>query len=373
MEAIMKIGKSDAVIGFPRESTPGDRRTLLTPMVARELAEAGFTAIAEPGVATGIGCPDAVLRSDGVRFAGASVVWSAPLVLRYKCADPEDLARLTARQAIGALFHAEGDPHLLSALTAAGITAYSYEFLAEGGRFPLGRPGGQIAGVQAVLIGAQALQSAAGRGVLLGDVPGAEPARVVVIGCGNVGSAAATTAAALGATVTVLARSGASAESYERRAPDGVRVGVTTPEMLRSCLVHADLVIGAILVSTFDTPPMITENDLAAMQAGAVIVDATCGYGEGYLPTAGPVQSPGDPPHLVCDVLHVKLDTLPALVPRSASQAYTANAAPYLLRLAQVVLRGVHDPVVSSACIARDGALVHPVCQRHAAFFGVSA
>ncbi|MGQ0718599.1 MAG: NAD(P)-dependent oxidoreductase [Pseudonocardiales bacterium] len=369
----MTIGTSDGVIGFPRESTPGDRRTLLTPTVARALAEAGFTVIAEPGIATRIGCSDAVLQEEGVRFADASGVWSAPLVLRYKCTDPEDLALLTPRQSIGALFHAEGDPCLLIALTAAGVTAYSYEFLAEDGRFPLGTPGGQIAGVQSVLLGAQALQSPAGRGVLLGGVPGAEPARVVVIGSGNVGAAAARAAAALGARVTVLVRSEASAESYSPGASYGAHVEVNTPELLASLLAQADLVIGAILVSTFDTPPMITEADLTAMQAGAVIVDATCGYGDGYLPTAGPVQAPGDPPRVVRGVLHVKLGTLPALVPRTASQAFTANAAPYLVRLAQVVLRGVDDPVITSACIARDGALVHQVCQQHAAYFGVSA
>ncbi|MGH3929684.1 MAG: NAD(P)-dependent oxidoreductase, partial [Pseudonocardiaceae bacterium] len=152
-----------------------------------------------------------------------------------------------------------------------------------------------------------------------------------------------------------------------------VHVGFNTPGMLRSCLSQADLVIGAILVSTFDTPAMITKADLATMQAGAVIVDATCGYGDGYLPTAGPVQSPGDPPRVLDGVLHVKLDTLPALVPRTASQAYTTNAGPYLVRLARVALRGSHDPVISSACIARDGVLVHPVCQHHAARYGVPA
>ncbi|MGH3923431.1 MAG: NAD(P)-dependent oxidoreductase, partial [Pseudonocardiaceae bacterium] len=298
-----------AVIGFPRESTPGDRRTLLTPTVARALTEAGFIVIAESSIATGVDCPDVALHAVGVRFTCASEVWSAPLVLRYKCTDPDDLTRLTPGQSIGALFHAEGDPRLLTALTGTAVTAYSYEFLAEHGRFPLGIPGGQIAGIQAVLRGAQALQSPAGRGVLLGGVPGAEPARVVVIGCGNVGSAAARTAAALGAAVTVLARSEASFRSYLPGAPDGGHVGFNTPGMLRSCLAQADLVIGAILVSTFDTPPMITKADLAAMQAGAVIVDATCGYGDGYLPTAGPVQSPGDPPHVVYGVLHVKLDT----------------------------------------------------------------
>lgn len=369
----MKIGSSDAVIGFPCESTPGDRRTLLTPTVARALVEAGFTVIAEQAIAAGIGCPDAVLHGEGVRFADTSGVWSAPLVLRYKCTDLDDLALLTSRQSIGALFHAEGDPGLLTALIAAGVTAYSYEFLTEDGRCPLGIPGGQIAGIQSVLLGAQALQSSAGRGVLLGGVPGAEPARVVVIGCGNVGAAAAKAAAALGAGVTVLARSDASAESYASCAPAGVQVEVNTPELLASLLAQADLVIGAILVSTFDTPPMITESDLAAMQAGAVIVDATCGYGEGYLPTTGPAQAPGDPPHGVDGVLHVKVDTLPALVPLTASQAYTTNAAPYLVRLAHVALHDVDDPVIASACIAHDGALVHPICQQHAAYFGVPA
>jgi len=362
-----------AVIGFPGESTPGDWRTLLTPAVARVLTEAGFTVIAEPGIATGIDCPDVVLQADGVHFTGASEVWSAPLVLRYKCTDPDDLARLAPGQSIGALFHAEGDPRLLTALATTAVTAYSYEFLADDGRFPLGVPGGQIAGIQAVLHGAQALQSPAGRGVLFGGVTGAEPARVVVIGSGNVGSAAARTAAALGATVTVLTRSEASFESYVPRAPDGVHVGFNTPGMLRSCLAQADLVIGAILVSTIDTPPMITRADLAVMKAGAVIVDATCGYGDGYLPTAGPVQSPGDPPRMVDGVLHVKLDTLPALVPQTASQAYTANAAAYLVRLAGVALHGSHDPVITSACIARDGTLMHPVCQQHAAYYGILA
>lgn len=92
----MKIGASDAVIGFPCESTPGDRRTLLTPTVARALTEAGFTVIAEQAIAAGIDCPDAVLHGEGVHFADTSGVWSTPLVLRYKCTDPDGLALLTS-------------------------------------------------------------------------------------------------------------------------------------------------------------------------------------------------------------------------------------------------------------------------------------
>jgi alanine dehydrogenase len=102
-------------------------------------------------------------------------------------------------------------------------------------------------------------------------------------------------------------------------------------------------------------------------------VDATCGYGDGYLPTAGPVQRPGDPPRVVHGVLHLKLDALPALVPLTATEAYTANAAPYLIRLARVALLGVADLSIESARIVQDGHLVHPVCRQHATFYGLPA
>lgn len=150
---------TDLVIGFPRESTAGDRRTVLTPTVARVLAEAGFELLAEPGIGAGVFCDDAELAALGVRFAAPEVVWAAPLVLRYKSANPEELTRLRPGQSMGALFHAEGDPALLAALAASGVTAYSYEFLDEDGCFPLAKPGGEIAGIQAILYGAQALQT----------------------------------------------------------------------------------------------------------------------------------------------------------------------------------------------------------------------
>ncbi len=326
--------------------------------------------LAEPGIGAGIGISDAELAAVGVRFAPADEVWGARLVLRYRSSDPDDVRRLAPGQAIAALFHAEGDPALLAALTRTRVTAYSFEFLAEhGGRFPLASPGGTIAGIQAVHAGAAALQHPAGRGVLLGGVPGAQPARVLVIGSGNVGAAAARTAAALGARVTVLTRAAVSAAAYRARAPRGVEVVVNTRPNLLGCLPTADLVIGAILVSTHDTEPMITEADLARMRPGAVIVDATCGYGPGYLPTSGPVQQPGDPPHINRGVLHVKLDALPARVPRTASHAYARAAAPYLVRIARHALTGRPDPVAESAVIARDGALVHPVCRQHADFY----
>jgi alanine dehydrogenase len=193
----------------------------------------------------------------------------------------------------------------------------------------------------------------------------------VVIGSGNVGAAAAEAAAALGARVTVLTRCESSRAAYSGRAPAGTRVLVNTRPALLDCLAAADLVIGAILISTYDTPAMITQADLALMRAGAVIVDATCGYGPGYLPTAGPVQAPGARPREVAGVLHVKLDMLPALVPVTATSAYAANAAPYLERLARAALQGAPDPAIEAARIASGGRLVHPVALQHARLYGI--
>lgn len=358
-------------VGFPRESGT-DRRTILTPTLVRALTDAGFDVLAEPGIGEGIFLDDDAYKQSGVQVATPDEVWAAPLVLRYKSPDPADLARLRPGQHIGALFHAEGDLELLTALTDSRAIGWSYEFLSEGGRFPLGRPGGQITGVQAVLAGAHAMQHPAGRGVLLGAVPGADPAHVVVIGSGNVGRAAAHTAAQLGARVTVLTSGPESRDAYAADAPAGVTALVNDRATLRDCLASADLVIGAILISTYDTPPMIHVSDLPGMRPGAVIVDATCGYGPGYLPTAGPVQKPGDPPRIVQGVLHVKIDMWPALVPVTASTAYAANAAPYLVRLAETVLRGRDDAGVRTAQIAANGELVHPVVRQHARFYGMS-
>jgi alanine dehydrogenase len=167
----------------------------------------------------------------------------------------------------------------------------------------------------------------------------------------------------------VLGRCQSSRAAYQNRAPAGVQVLVNTRQALLDCLAGADLVIGAILVSTYDTPAMITEADLGLMRTGAVIVDATCGYGPGYLPTAGPVQAPGSPPREVAGILHVKLDMLPALVPVTATIAYSANAAPYLERLARTALLNTPDPAIAAARIASGGHLVHPVALQHARIY----
>jgi alanine dehydrogenase len=361
-----------AVIGFPRDHAATDPRIILTPAVAEHLVHNGYRLLTERGIGSAVGISDAELAAYGVEFTTTDAVWECPLLLRYKAFKPSEIRALVAGQGIGAVLHAEGDPELIEALVDARVSAWSYELLRERGRYPLMQAGGRITGIQAVLQGALHLQApSGGRGVLLGRVPGAQPVRVVVIGHGNVGGAAVETAHALGAHVTALARTHRGRRRFLASAPAGVLCRVNSPAVLRQELADADLVIGAILISTYDTPAMITEDDLSVMRPGSVIVDATCGYGAGYLPTAGPVQTPGEPPRRVADVVHVKIDVLPSLVPVTATQAYARNAAPYLRRLADVALRHIGDPPIDSALVADNGELVHPVVRQHAAHYAI--
>jgi len=358
-------------IGFPHEAQTRDPRVILIPELATTLCADGFELRSEPGIGAGIGISDDVYATAGVQFVGPDEVWRCPLLLKYKAFRPPELGRVGPDQTIGGVFHAEGNPHLIKALIRCGARAYSYEFLREDGQFPLMRAGGHIAGVQAALLAARHLQTpSGGRGVLLGNVPGAEPVRVLVIGTGNVGTAAAATASALGAEITMLARTERGREEFVRRCAHPARVRVNTPTVLREQLADSDVVIGAILVSTHSTPSMIDESDLRLMRPGSVIVDATCGYGPGYLPTAGPVQQPSDEPRVVAGVLHVKIDVLPSLVPVTASHAYATHAAPYLLRLARAVRDGTRDRVLETALIAEAGRIIHPVVREHAELYG---
>lgn len=168
-------------------------------------------------------------------------------------------------------------------------------------------------------------------------MPGAPLPKVVVIGYGDVGGAAARTAAALGCQVTVLGRNIVRLRTFESTVPPTVTCRINSPEVLTEELRDADLVIGAILISTYDTEPMLTRDHPQVMKPGSMIMDVTCGYGDGmgYMPTFHRQTTHDHPVDLVDGTVHCKIDSLPSKVPRTASQATSATMCPHLVRLEQ--------------------------------------
>jgi alanine dehydrogenase len=362
---------TDKTISVLKERRGGERRVILLPDALRSFIDAGFRVLVEADAGASAGFDDAAYRAAGAEIVGRDEAWSrSRLVLKYKAPGQDEWRYFRRDLHLASFMHAEGNLEMTEAMRASGMCSYALEFFrTERGEFPVPVSDNEISGHLAILLAAYHLQTAqGGRGVLLSRVPGAPPAKVVVIGYGNVGAAAARLAAALGAEVTVF---GTRHEGLRRIAalmPPNVRCEVNDPERFEQSVLEADLVVGAILISTYDTPPMLPESLVRRMKPGAAIVDVTCGYGAGYMPTFDRFTHHETPFFERFGVLHCKIDAMPASVPLTAAAATSANVAPYLLQLAQAVYGGKPDPVSAAGIVAKDYAFVHPEVVRHAAF-----
>jgi alanine dehydrogenase len=352
-----------------KERLPNETRVALLPEQVALLTEAGFDVLVETGAGDGSGYKDDAYRHVGAQIVSTDEAWEGSrLIVKLFAPSVGEYHRLHRRIAIGGFLHAEGRKPLVEALKESGCTAYAYEyFRTQDGIFPMAVPLSEISGQMAIIYGAYFLQTQfGGRGVLLPAVSGAERARVLVIGYGNAGAAAAKLAASMGAKVVVLGTHRERLRHFKSLMPPDTECYLNTPEVLEREVLQADLVVGTILISTFDTPEMIGDDLVRRMKAGTMIVDVTCGHGPGYLPSFDRFTTHKDPVYLKHGVVHCKVDILPAGVPLSAGQANSVVIAPYLLRLAQSIYDPERPDLTSAAGkIVENGEVVHPEIARN--------
>ncbi len=353
------------IVSLLRECRPGELRVLLLPQDIDPLCDVCDLHV-ETGAGRGLGIPDDAYARAGARITSSTDAWEkADFLLKLKAPAPAEVRRIGRSTSIAALFHAEGTPDVVAELLARDITAYSFEYFQDDdGTFPLMAATGEIAGRMAVIYAAYHLQSHLdGSGVSLPACIHAPLARVAVIGYGNAGRAAAATALALGAEVTV----------YTRHEGDdgGPRAG-TCPKFrplsepgAADALAQSDVIIGALRISTFDTPPVVTADIVRRMRAGSVIVDVTAGFGAGYIQTSAEVTSLEDPYRMAGGVKHIKIRTLPLGVHRSAAAQISRMYAPAICRLIASVQGPSEDPVAQRAKIIAAGRILNPQVRRH--------
>ncbi len=355
------MNKSISVI---KETRSGEMRVVLAPREVKGFVAAGYEVFVEQGAGESSACPDADYESAGARIVDTKTAWTAsPFVVKYKCPSIEETQYFTPDSHVCAYYHAEGSLKLSDAVANTKATAYSYEFFEmDDGQFPMPVCDNEIAGKLAVLKGAYHLLShQGGCGKLLTDIPGADRPKVVVIGYGNVGGAAARMAASLGCEVSVFGTNPYWLRKFNATVPPNVECHINEPDLLSDRVRDADLVIGAILISTYDTPAMISDELVRQMRPGTVIVDVTCGYGEGYIPTGSEFTSFEQPAYKVHGVQHILIDALPATVPITASQATSHQMAPYLMNLGAAIFEGKPDFVSQRGTIIKNGEFTHPV------------
>ncbi|AXF24424.1 hypothetical protein CUJ89_29450 [Burkholderia pyrrocinia] len=374
----MRLTQSErvpAIVGVPKEVRGGERRVILLPRTVRLLVDRGWHVVVERGAGHGIGIDDLAYEEAGARVSDAEAVWtSSDIVLKYKAPVPDEFRFFRPGLVLAGILHAEGDPELTKALLDSRVTAYSYEFFqTEDGGFPLAVAGGRIAGRMAALYGIWLLQSHHGG---VGKLPGltgegVEPVRCVVIGSGNVGASATDVLRALGCHVTLLTSGVAGLDKARARFgvdQDDLWIDINAPEVLADCVARADLVIGAILVSTFDTPPMMTEEMVRSMRPGAVLVDATAGYGGGYMPSFDRLSELPSPSFVKHGVVHCKIDNYPAAVPTTAVQLVNDIYTPYLMALLDSLRSGEEEPISRRGMVTHAGQIRHPEVLRHARY-----
>jgi alanine dehydrogenase len=211
-----------------------------------------------------------------------------------------------------------------------------------------------------VQVGAYYLEAhKGGRGVLLGGVPGVEPATVLILGGGVVGMEAAKMAAGLGARVVVLDIDLERLRYLEDVLPANVTFVHSSPYTIRKLLPRADLVVGAVLVQGARAPRLVRRADLALMKSdGPVIVDVAVDQG-GCIETCRPTTH-ADPTYVVDGVLHYCVANMPGAVPRTSTFALTAATLPYALKLAALgAKQAAADPVLGTAANVLGGKVTH--------------
>ncbi|BAL26460.1 alanine dehydrogenase [Azoarcus sp. KH32C] len=323
-------------IGVPKEIKVHEYRVGLTPSSVREVVAHGHAVVVQSGAGTGIGVSDADYRAVGATVVdtAAEIFASADMIVKVKEPQAAERAMLRDGQILFTYLHLAPDPAQCADLVASGAVCIAYETVTQpGGGLPLLAPMSEVAGRMAVQAGAHCLEKEqGGLGILLGGVAGVEPARIVILGAGVVGSNAAQIAVGTGAQVVVIDRKLDALRRLDAQLGARVMTVFSNRDNIERHVLGADLVIGGILIPGAAAPKLVTAAMVKAMKPGAVIVDVAIDQG-GCCETARPTTH-AEPTYLVGHVLHYCVANMPGAVPRTSTHALNNATLPFVLQLA---------------------------------------
>jgi alanine dehydrogenase len=323
-------------IGVPKEIKNNERRVAMTPAAVDALVRRGHTVNVQSGAGLGSAFSDDAYQLAGAGMAGtAEEVWeTAEMVVKVKEPIAAEYGFLRDDLTLFTYLHLAADRPLTDALIGAGTTAIAYETVqTPDGALPLLAPMSEVAGRLSIIVGANALLSAGGgRGMLLGGVPGAPKAKVVVIGGGVAGEHAAANALGLGADVTVIDISLSKLRALEGRYHGALQTRYSTRYEIAEQLADADLVIGSVLIPGAAAPKLVTDDMVGGMKAGSVLVDIAIDQGgcfEGSRPTTH-----DEPTFSVHDSLYYCVANMPGAAPHTSTRALVNATLPYVTAIA---------------------------------------
>ena len=350
-------------IGIPKEIKTNENRVSLVPAGAEALVSAGHTVFVEKSAGEGSGFSDEQYVAVGAKILKtADEVWKeAEMIIKVKEPIGVEWPRMRKGQVIFTYFHYAADEKLTQAHLDSGAICIAYETVElPNGDLPLLIPMSEVAGRMAVQEGAKYLEKLyGGLGLLLGGVPGVQPANVVVLGGGIVGINAAKMAAGMGAKVTILDLSLPRLRYLSDVMPANVTMIYSNRHNVLEQIATADLVIGGVLIPGAKAPKLIRKDDLKLMKPGSVIVDVAIDQG-GCVETIH-ATTHENPVYTVDGVIHYGVANMPGGVPRTSTLALTNATFPYALKLANKGWRQAlkDDPALLKGLNVADGKVTY--------------
>ncbi len=355
-------------VGVPREIKSNEHRVAMVPAGVDALVRAGHEVLVSQDGGVGSGIADQEYLDAGARVArdNAEVFAWADMIVKVKEPLPEEYGLIRKGQTVFTYFHFAASQELTEGMMKSGATCIAYETIEDRqGRLPLLTPMSEVAGRMAIQEGAKYLEKPMmGRGILLGGVPGVEPAYVVVVGGGVVGQNAAKIAAGLGANVAILDVSLDRLRYLDEIMPENVTTLFSTAYAIREQVRRADLLVGAVLTTGARAPRLVPREYLKEMKHGAVIVDVAIDQG-GCVETARPTTHQ-DPTYVIDGIVHYCVANMPGAVGRTSTYALTNATLPFALKIAKhgALAAARNDPLFAKGINVIDGKITYePVAE----------
>jgi len=325
------------IVGILKEIKIEEYRVSMTPAGVEIMQNHGHRVLVEKNAGIGSGFDDRSYAGAGAEIVKTAkeIYNRAGMVMHVKEPQPIEYPLIRRNQIVFAYLHLAADELLTRAMIKTKSVDVAYETIQKAdGSLPLLIPMSEVAGRMAIQEGAKYLEMRyGGEGVLLGGVPGVEPATVLVIGAGTVGAQAAKMACGLGAKVYVVDSCLSRLRYLNDVMPQNCFTLMSSPATIRKLIRGADLVIGSVLIPGTKAPKLVTRDMIKTMKKGAVMVDVAIDQG-GCFETSRPTTHK-DPVYTVDGVIHYCVANMPGAVAKTSTLALTNATLPYATQLAE--------------------------------------
>ena len=320
-------------VGIPKEIKNNENRVGMTPAGVAAMTVRGHEVFVQHTAGDGSGFSDDEYVGAGAKILPTieDVYREAEMIVKVKEPIEPEYSLVRKGQLLFTYFHFACEKELTDAMLKSGAICLAYETVQlPNGSLPLLQPMSEVAGRMATLNGAYYLQKTkGGKGKLISGVPGVSPAKVLVLGGGVVGEAAARMAAGLGADVTIADISLPRLRQLDIETPANVHTLYSSSHNIRQQLPTVDIVIGSVLVPGDKTPHLITRDMLKIMEPGTVLVDVAIDQG-GCFETSRPTTH-SEPVYTEEGIVHYCVANIPGAVPNTSTLALTNATLRYAL------------------------------------------